>query len=168
MHFILCGMMGAGKTTVALALAKQTGRKCWDTDEEIVKKHGGISDIFAHFGEGYFRDLETQMVKTLSQEQNAIISVGGGLVLRQENVEILQKMGKIIYLRASLDTLTERLAGDTARPLLQDDKEGLRERISRILDARAAVYEQAADCIVDVDKKTPESIAQEVLKKLGY
>jgi shikimate kinase len=90
MNLILCGMMGAGKTTVAKALAKLTGYQSYDTDAEIVKKHGNISDIFARFGEEYFRDLETQTVKELVNEQNAIISVGGGLVLRQENVEILK------------------------------------------------------------------------------
>ena len=167
MHLILCGMMGAGKTTVALALAKQTGRKCLDTDEELVKRHGRISDIFARFGEGYFRDLETQTIQELLQTEDLIISVGGGLVLRSENVDILRKTGKIVYLRASLDTLTERLQGDMARPLLQDDKEGLREKLTRLLDARSPIYEQAADLVVDVDAKTPDEIARELLKKLG-
>lgn len=166
MNLILCGMMGAGKTTVAKALAKLTARKVYDTDEQIVQKHGNISDIFARFGEGYFRDLETQTVKELSTAENAIISVGGGLVLRQENVEILKKTGKIVYLRASLHTLTERLQGDTARPLLQDEKESLQSKLTRLLNARGVVYEKAADLTLDVDKKTPEEIAEELLEKL--
>lgn len=167
MNIVLCGMMGAGKTTVALALAGRTGRKRLDTDEEIVKSHGKISDIFAQFGEKYFRDLETQTVKELVQADNLIISVGGGLVLRAENVGLLKKTGKIVYLRASLDTLTERLQGDTARPLLQDEKEDLQSKIARLLAARSPIYEQAADLVVDVDSKTPDEIAQELLEKLG-
>lgn len=167
MNLILCGMMGAGKTTVAKALAKLTGRKVYDTDEQIVQKHGNISEIFARFGEGYFRDLETQTVKELSTAEKAIISVGGGLVLRQENVEILKKTGKIVYLRASLDTLTKRLQGDTARPLLQGEEESLQDKLTRLLNARGAVYEKAADLTLDVDGKTPEEIAQELLEKLG-
>lgn len=167
MNIVLCGMMGAGKTTVALALAGRTGRKRLDTDEEIVKSHGKISDIFAQFGEKYFRDLETQTVKELVQADNLIISVGGGLVLRAENVELLKKTGKIVYLRASLDTLTERLQGDTARPLLQDEKEDLQSKIAQLLTARSPIYEQAADLVVDVDSKTPDEIAQELLEKLG-
>jgi shikimate kinase len=167
MNLILCGMMGAGKTTVAKALAKLTGYQSYDTDAEIVKKHGNISDIFARFGEEYFRDLETQTVKELVNEQNAIISVGGGLVLRQENVEILKKTGKIVYLRASLDTLTKRLQGDTARPLLQDEKESLQSKLTRLLNARGDIYEKAADLVLDVDDKTPQEIARQLLEKLG-
>ena len=166
MNLILCGMMGAGKTTVAKALAKLTGYQSYDTDAEIVKKHGNISDIFARFGEEYFRDLETQIVKELVNEQNAIISVGGGLVLRQENVEILKKTGKIVYLRASLDTLTKRLQGDTARPLLQDEKESLQSKLTRLLHARGDIYEKAADLVLDVDDKTPQEIARQLLEKL--
>ena len=167
MNLIFCGMMGAGKTTVALALAKRTGRAYLDTDEQIVQNHGNISDIFTRFGEKYFRDLETQTVKELVQRDNLIVSVGGGLVLRAENVETLQKTGKIIYLRASIDTLTERLQGDKTRPLLQKTEEGLREKLTRLLDARSSAYEKSADFIVDVDKKSPENIAEEILEKLS-
>ena len=99
-------------------------------------------------------------------EQNAIISVGGGLVLRQENVEILKKTGKIVYLRASLDTLTKRLQGDTARPLLQDEKESLQSKLTRLLNARGDIYEKAADLVLDVDDKTPQEIAGKLLEKL--
>ena len=148
-------------------MAKLTGYKSYDTDAEIVQKHGNISDIFARFGEAYFRDLETQTVKELAKEQNAILSVGGGLVLRQENVEILKKTGKIVYLRASLDTLTKRLQGDTARPLLQGEEESLQDKLTRLLNARGAIYEKAADLVLDVDDKSPQAIAKQLLEKLG-
>ena len=164
MNLILCGMMGAGKTTVGVALASLTGRRVYDVDEEIVKKHGRIADIFARYGERYFREIETETARELSCMDEVIISVGGGLVLKQENVEILQKKGKIVYLRASLATLTKRLVADGERPLLQTDGESLACRIERLLKERAPIYESVADFVVDVDEKTPEQIAAEILK----
>ena len=164
MNLILCGMMGAGKTTVGVALAKLTGRRLYDTDAVIVEKYGQIADIFARYGEAYFRAIETETVRKLSCMDTGIFSVGGGLVLKQENVDILKNGGKIIYLRASLSTLMARLAADKERPLLHTGEESLEERLTRLLKERASIYESVADCIADVDGKTPEEIAQEIAK----
>lgn len=167
MNLILCGMMGAGKTTVGLALAKLTGRRLYDTDGVIVEKHGKIADIFARHGEAYFREIETETARELSRMGEVILSVGGGLVLKQENVEILQMKGKIVYLRAALPTLTQRLKADGERPLLQTDSEGLKDRIERLLKEREPIYEKVADFVVDVDEKTPDQIAAEIVKIIG-
>lgn len=167
MNLILCGMMGAGKTTVGKALAQRTGRTLLDTDALIVERYGNINDIFARYGEQYFRDLETQTVQELCQQDKLILSVGGGLVLKRQNVEILQKNGKIIYLRAKLDTLMQRLSSDRERPLLHAGEESLQDRLTRLLNERACIYEKAADFVVDVDEKTPEEIAEEIEKIIG-
>ena len=116
MNLILCGMMGAGKTTVGVKIAEATGRRWYDTDQMIVDRYG---DIFEYYGEEYFRKLESGIVKELSEKDNLIISTGGGLVLKRENNELLQKNGKIVFLRASLETLVGRLRVYDDRPLLK-------------------------------------------------
>lgn len=100
MNIILCGMMGVGKTTVGVEIAKQTGRRWYDTDQMIVDRYGKISDIFEYYGEEYFRRIETDIVKELAKKDNLVISAGGGLVLKSENNALLQENGKIVFLRA--------------------------------------------------------------------
>lgn len=167
MNLILCGMMGAGKTTIGIKIAEITGRRWYDTDGVIVDKHGKISDIFEYYGEAHFRKLETQVIKELSEMDNLIISTGGGLVLKSENNALLKKNGKIVFLRASHETLAQRLHVDGTRPLLQTSTESIRDRLSRLMKERMPVYEHVADYIVDVDGKTPEQIAQEIVEMVG-
>ena len=162
MNLVLCGMMGSGKTALGKNIAAATGRKWLDTDDVIVQRYGAISEIFATEGEEYFRGLETKVVEELSEQDGYVISTGGGLVLREKNVELLKKNGKILFLRANAETLLKRLSGDTARPLLQG-QESLEEKINRLLKERTPAYERAADYTVDVDKKTPEEIGTEIL-----
>ena len=166
MNLILCGMMGAGKTTVGIKIAEKLGRRWYDTDEVITQQYGKISDIFEEKGEEYFRGLETQTVKSLSAETKLVISVGGGLVLRAENVELLKQNGKIIFLRAKKQTLLARLQGDKERPLLQGE-ESLEDKIDRLLSTREAIYAKVADYIVDVDEKSPDKIADEILVRIA-
>ncbi|MBQ7924460.1 MAG: shikimate kinase [Clostridia bacterium] len=161
MNLVLCGMMGAGKTTVGKALAKQSKRKCLDTDAVITKKHGDIKNIFASCGEAHFRGLETATVRDLTKKDKMVVSVGGGLVLRKENVDLLKENGKIVYLRAKKETLVRRLQSDKSRPLLQG--EDLEKRVENLIQERAETYERVADYIIDVDGKTPETIAKEIL-----
>ena len=163
MNLILCGMMGAGKTTIGIKIAEITGRRWYDTDGLIVDKHGKISDIFEYYGEAHFRKLETEIVKELVKQDGLVISTGGGLVLKTENNALLQENGKIVFLRATLDTLSKRLKVDGERPLLQTSTENIRQRLERLLRERTPVYEHVADYIVDVDGKTPETIAKEIV-----
>ena len=166
MNIILCGMMGAGKTTVGLRLALSLDR-CWvDTDSLIEDEYGDIATIFQEHGEEYFRGVETKVVEELVQEDGLIISVGGGLVLKKENVELLKGSGKIVYLRASVETLEERLSGDKNRPLLKDGEESLTEKLTKMMDARAPIYAEVADFTIDVEGKNPEEVALEILAKL--
>lgn len=164
MNLILCGMMGAGKTTIGIKIAEKTGRRWYDTDEIIVDKYGKISDIFEFYGEAHFRKLETEIVKELADKDGLIISTGGGLVLKDENNAMLKKNGKIVFLRASLDTLAKRLKVDGERPLLQTSTENIRDRLARLLEERSSIYEQVADYIVDVDDKKPQDVADEILR----
>ncbi len=164
MNLILCGMMGAGKTTIGIKIADLTGRRWYDTDQLIVDKHGKISDIFEYYGEAHFRKLETEIIKDLAQKDDLVISTGGGLVLKKENNELLQRKGKIVFLRATLETLSKRLKVDGNRPLLQTSTESIRDRLFKLMQERTPIYEHVADFIVDVDGKTPEDIAKEIVE----
>ena len=162
MKLVLCGMMGSGKTTVGKLLAKALAWEWVDTDECIVNRYGNISDIFAQKGEAYFREIETEIVKTLTQKDRLVISTGGGIVLREENISLLRENAKIIYLRAQTQTIVGRLQGDKTRPLLQSE-EPLDCKSERLLKERGRLYEGASDTIVDVEDKTPEEIVKEIL-----
>ena len=161
MNLILCGMMGCGKTTIGRKIAQNMG-KCWvDTDDVITEKYGKIADVFAEHGEEYFRDLETETIQALAQNDGLIISVGGGLVLRSKNTSLLKQNGKIVYLRAKIETLFSRLQKDSERPLLQSS-ENLWARLTNLMAVRAPIYEDVADYKVDVDGKTPDEIVAEI------
>ena len=163
MNLILCGMMGAGKTTIGIKIAELTGRRWYDTDGLIVDKYGKISDIFEYYGEAHFRKLETELVKDLVKQDNLVVSTGGGLVLKNENNELLKRNGKIVFLRATLDTLSVRLQVDKDRPLLHTAAENIQDRLEKLMKERAPIYEHVADYIVEVDNKTPEQIAKEII-----
>jgi len=129
---ILTGFMGSGKSTVGKALSEKTGFTFIDMDDEIVKREGrSINDIFKDDGEEYFRNLETSLLKEYAaSDEKIILSTGGGVILREENVMLLKKIGKIFFLQADTDELIRRLSGDTTRPLLKSSsKEELQARI---------------------------------------
>lgn len=136
-----------------------------DTDEYIEKKtRKKISNIFADEGEGYFRDLETSVLGELMDRADTVISVGGGLPVRQENRRLMRELGTVVYLRAAKETLLKRLSGDTTRPLLAGDN--LEERIDKLMAARKEIYLDAADVIIDTDGKTLEEIYNEIEDKV--
>ena len=159
-------MMGVGKTTIGIQLAKSAMLAWFDTDKVIKDKYGKISDIFEYYGEAHFRKLETDIVKELSKQDSLVISTGGGLVLKKENNALLQENGKIIFLRASLNTLSKRLKVDGTRPLLQTSSQSIRDRLAKLMQERTPVYEHVADYVIDVDEKTPEEIAKEIIKMI--
>lgn len=159
-------MMGSGKSTVGAKIAQSTGRPFYDTDSVIVEKYGAISDIFKRYGEKYFREIETQAVAELCKKDGLVIATGGGVVLKDENVALLKSQGKIVFLRAGLETLLKRLKRDTTRPLLQSD-DPLETRLDKLLSERTPVYESVSDCIIDVDGKSAEENAKAIIALLG-
>lgn len=161
-NVILIGFMGCGKTTVGLRLSYRLRRSVIDTDKEIEREERRtISDIFATDGEEYFRDRETACLRKLLESAGCqIISVGGGLPLREENRKLLHELGKVFYLQASAETIYERVKHDTTRPLLQGDDP--RMKIGTLLEARDSCYKEAADIIIDVDDKSFEQILDEI------
>ena len=165
MKIVLCGMMGCGKTTVGKCLAERLGWDFVDTDEWIVERHGEISAIFASYGEGYFRLIESEAVRALAGRENLVVAVGGGAVLNEENVRLLKSQGEIVYLQASKETLVKRLVGDEARPLLKGEM--LAERVEKLLYDRQNVYESVSDLRINVNEKTPALIVGEIVEKMN-
>lgn len=161
-NIVLIGLMGSGKTTLGKALAEKSGMEFVDTDALIIQRAGKpISEIFAEDGEGVFRDYETEVIKEISQKRNAVISTGGGAVLRDENVENLKFSGILFFLKATPEALYERVKNDTARPLLRgDDPVNI---LRSILAARAMFYEQA-DYTINTEEFTIEQECNEILR----
>ena len=165
MNIILIGFMGAGKTTVGNVVAERLNQPLFDTDQLIEQQTGmSISKIFEIYGENEFRRLETEMLKgNLSASKDWVLSVGGGLPLKEENRGLLKKMGIVVYLRVQPDTVLQRLKGDKSRPLLQGGD--VKQKVESLLRQRGSIYEEGADIVINVDGKTPENIGQEILIK---
>ena len=153
-NVILIGCMGCGKSSVAVKLSYRLKQSMTDTDRWIEKKQGKtITEIFEQDGEEAFRQMETDALKYLKETaKNQVISVGGGMPVREENRALMKEIGKVVYLRATAETLYERVREDGARPLLQC--ENPLERIRNLLEERKEAYESAADIIIDVDGKS--------------
>lgn len=161
-NIILIGFMGAGKSTIGRRLARESGLLFVDTDDKIEEEQQEkISHIFETKGETCFRDLETQALKDLlGCGRRMVIAVGGGLPMREENRRLLKELGTVIYLKAEIDTLVERLAGDTTRPKLQGGS--LREKIENLMQQREAVYVETADEEIFTDARKPGMVVREI------
>ncbi len=161
-NVILIGFMGCGKSTVGLRLSYRLRRTIIDTDKEIEKEeHRTISEIFAADGEAYFRDRETAVLRKLKNSaNNQIISVGGGLPMREENRALLHELGQVFYLRAEGGTIYERVKDDTTRPLLQVDDP--LKKIETLIRERDPYYRAAADVAITVDGKSFSQIPDEI------
>lgn len=161
MNVILIGFMGAGKSAVGHRLASLEGMDYLDCDELIEQSAKmSINDIFAKKGEEYFRELETATIKTLQDYDNFVISTGGGMVLRQENVKLLKEIGPLVLLWAEPDTVYQRVKRETHRPLLKVADP--RAEIEKILARRKPIYERVADHQVDTSKMTVEQAIEEI------
>ena len=163
-NIVLIGFMGAGKTSLGKTVSKMLGIPYLDTDHLIEDAEGmTVSEIFARKGEAYFRQKETALLGDLSKREGSyVLSVGGGLPLREENRPLLHEAGCVIYLKVGIDTLQRRLEKDTKRPLLHQGEGTLREKISRILKAREPLYMEAADVVIVNDHKPFRLAAQEI------
>lgn len=166
-NIVLIGMRGSGKTTVARELARKLGIKRLDLDEIMAQKLDlSTPEIVEKYGWGYFRDQEAIIAKEISAMSNTLISTGGGIVLRPENVSALRKNGIVILLKASVDVLVQRLRGSNDRPPLTNQK-SLRAEIEQVLGERQSFYEEAADIVIDTDKMLPGQAADAIITELG-
>lgn len=163
MNIVLCGMPCSGKSVVGSELSKKTKRIVIDTDREIARRYGKISEIFEKFGEKRFRELERQVVAEAAGNVNVVISTGGGCVLDPANVETLKKTGRIFYIDVPVEVLCQRAEGDTVRPLLSGDPVG---KMTALYGERNGMYTAAADVVIDAGDRGAEEIAKEIIAKM--
>ena len=136
-NIVLTGMPGSGKSAVAGILGEKLARRVIDTDREIVRRAGTeITEIFRQFGEPYFRDLESEVIREAARETGVIISTGGGAILREGNVDALRRNGRLFW----LDRAEEELVPTDDRPLADN-----REKMRALYEQRKPVYEGTAD-----------------------
>ena len=161
---VLMGFMGAGKTTIGKKLAKALECEFIDTDEWIEKEQGRkISDIFAEDGEAVFRDMETDLLKRLQgREEKFVLSIGGGMPVREENRALLRNLGIVIYLKTSKEEIIRRVSGNKNRPLLQGGD--LEEKVTNLMNAREQIYVETAHVEVITDEKNPLEVIEEIIK----
>jgi shikimate kinase len=158
-NLCLTGMMGAGKSTVARELAQRLNRRMVDTDDELRRWTGrSIPELFAAHGEAGFRDLERQVIEELATFHDLVIALGGGVVLRDDNVASLLLTGVVIHLDVAPEVLVERLRDEaTDRPLLAGDD--LEARIAEMYAARDGRYRDVADLTLDASRPPADSVA---------
>jgi shikimate kinase len=155
MSTVLIGYRGSGKTTIGQKLADRLWQKLVDTDKLVVERAGkNIKEIFEQEGEARFRDLEAEAVKEAMARKEAVISLGGGAVLREENRQAIKASGhKVVYLRCDPDVLHQRIQADAAtaamRPNLTHLGGGV-EEIGKVLAEREPLYRSLMTAEVDV------------------
>ena len=162
-NLILVGFMGSGKTCVGRHAARKLDFQFIDTDELIERRMGRtVIDIFARYGETFFRDLEKHVMRELAGRSRLVIATGGGAVIADENWGSWRRNGIIILLQVDAETAHQRTRHHTHRPLLQGTDALV--NIKNLLGQRAARYAKADDA-VDTVGRTCDEVVQIVLKK---
>lgn len=164
-NIVLIGMRGSGKTTVARKLARKLDVEHWDLDEIMAQKlELSTPEIVEKHGWGYFREQEAAIAQEISSAENMLISTGGGVVLKPENVAALKRNGYVVLLRASADVLVRRLGDASDRPPLTKAR-SLEEEVRQVMRDRQTMYESAADLIIDTDDLRPSQVANRILAR---
>ncbi len=162
-NLVLIGLSGCGKSTFGRRLAKRLRLPLLDTDVMIEKKTGRtIPDIFAADGESGFRDIESACAREAAAVQGAVISTGGGMILREENMKELSKNGLVVF----IDRHPSRILRSTTlkdRPLVQDDK----DKLFRLYAARLALYRRHADVTIP-NHGGPRTLKRRILQVLRH
>jgi shikimate kinase len=163
MNIFIVGPMGSGKTTVGKIVANELFLEFHDTDAKIEESTGVTIDwIFDIEGESGFRKRETSILKEVVALNSIVLATGGGIIIAEENRELLASRGTVFYLHTPLNTQIERTAKDKDRPLLKDkDPEKV---LSDLQITRQAMYEEVADHIINTENKSGSEVANEIVK----
>ena len=160
-NIVLVGFMGTGKSTVGRVIAQKLGFHFIDTDDVIEQtSKAKISDIFAEHGEVYFRDLESQAVKSVALMKNQVVATGGGVVLRSSNIDLLRTGGPIFCLNATPKAIWDRVRSSRSRPLLRGPEP--LKKIETLLDKRAPYY-ALADHQIETTGVSVDRVADEII-----
>lgn len=168
----LTGFMASGKTTVGFALAQALRRDFYDLDLEIESRLGKtIADIFQQEGGAFFREVEKAVLAELAQKENAVIALGGGTLLEDENLEVVKKRGVTICLVTTPEEIWKRIVDSDKRRLIAGpDRSGrvltndhqIYRRIESLMLIRKSGYDES-DIMIDATHKTVPQIVQEIL-----
>ncbi|MBI4094170.1 3-phosphoshikimate 1-carboxyvinyltransferase [Candidatus Kaiserbacteria bacterium] len=165
-NIVLIGMRGGGKSTVARHLSERLGLRTADLDAIVEKQEGmSIPEIVERYGWEYFRDRESEVVQKVGRLKDTVISTGGGVINRPENIAALKQRGILVFLNAPVERLLSRLEGDTSRPRLTSSSTALSE-MKAVLAERKRLYETVADEIIDDTTLTLEEKVEEVVRRL--
>jgi shikimate kinase len=156
-------MMGVGKSTIGLLLARKLKYSFIDTDNHIIENSSfdSINEIFEKKNESYFRDIESETLKKISLGSNCVIATGGGIILKSENVSVMKKTGKVIYLKSSVENLVKNLYNTECRPLLKN--KNLTNELELLLKRREGLYIDASNKIIDVSNKSKNDIVDLII-----
>lgn len=161
---VFVGMMGAGKSTIGRRVAFKLGIDFIDTDLEIENAAQlSISEIFAHYGEQHFRDIEKKIIMRLLSEKKGVISVGGGAFMDESLRNYIHQYGVSVWLRADLETLMKRVDNQGHRPLLSQDDP--RKVMEKLIAVRYPIYEKS-DIIIQNNDISPDKTVDMVLNDL--
>jgi shikimate kinase len=165
MHLWLIGMMGSGKTTVGRLVAAAASVEFHDVDLAVADRRGtSVPELWEREGEDTFRALEATVIEELSGADPAVISTGGGAILREANRRAMRRSGTVVWLQASPAVLARRVGGGAGRPLLAEG--GTVARLAELIDARRDAYAATAHHIVNTEDRTPADVAEEVRRWL--
>ncbi len=157
--------MGSGKTSIGKLLAKKTHKKFFDIDQIIIgNEKMSISEIFSKKSEKYFRDIEHSALDKIKDNQNCVISTGGGIILRQDNIKIMKETGYIVFLDVNTKVQLQRVRNKKNRPLINNNN--IEESLQKLRDQRFKIYEDIANIIIDSSKNEKMNIVSELIKKL--
>lgn len=167
MKIILIGFMGVGKTVIGKKLAKKLNIRWVDIDEEIEKREQkSIENIFEVYGEGYFRILENNLLKELVNQDNIVISTGGGILKKEENYSILKDEENVVFLDANVDTIIKNLSSNkdeiNRRPLLKTSI-NLYKTIENLLYERYEKYISVSNFKIDTNDKNIDEVVSQIL-----
>ena len=164
---VLVGMMGAGKTAVGTALARQLGVEFKDSDEEIVRAaNRTIAEIFERDGEPFFRARETEVIGRLLRGTPCVLSTGGGAFLAEANRRLIHDVGISVWLKADLELLWQRVRHKTTRPLLRTANP--RETLRELYERRHPLYAQADIVVESAAERSVEEMASRVVEALKH
>ena len=165
MNIYLIGYRGSGKSSLGKVLSKMLKWKFIDIDQEIVNNTGRtIPEIFSQSGEAAFRNIESEILKTVSSGQNQVVSTGGGIIILGQNRDLIKKTGFCVYLTADIPILITRIKGDKNRPALTDLT--LEDEVNSVMKVREPIYQSIADIKVDTGISNINECAKVILDSL--
>ena len=162
MNIFIVGPMGSGKSTVGKIISDELFLNFFDTDEEIENRTGASIDwIFDLEGEEGFRKRESSILEEMVQKNSVVLSTGGGIILSENNRELLSSRGTVFYLATPIPVQIERTTKDKDRPLLKNGDPG--QILKELHEKRKHLYELVSDHIVETAGKSSQEVASEII-----